>query len=258
MPWIRHCSRLQPHLCVSITADLVCEIRLHQAALGRVLEIVPNGRAILSRQNHAISVPAAMSTAAGTRRLSHTLRRTTVQHALGRRTPGVARHRLERHYLRLRPRPRPSNPSHHGDKRHIPDSLLCVSKNFFAFMVHSLHLIVGALPGLSHASLATCHHRTSLWTVLEQHNYSPPIYINAHSPKFCSMPFKFFFLFAHPQTFVACHSAVFDPYIYVSHPNLRCPLPSRRFKLSSLVSKWFGESLVLYLIESVQPLRLAR
>jgi hypothetical protein len=70
-----------------------------------------------------------MSTMAETHQPSLTLRRTTVQHALGRRTQCVPRHRLEPPYLR----PRPSNPSLHGGKQHFPDSLLCVVKTFLLY-----------------------------------------------------------------------------------------------------------------------------
>lgn len=179
----------------------------------RVLESAPNGRAIPSRQNLAITVPAVTSIMAGTRQPSPTLRRTTVQHALGRRTQCVPRHRLEPPYLH----PRPSNPSHHGVKLHFPDSLLCVSKNIFCFTVLSLHLIVGDATWPEPCIPYHCHHRTSLWTVFEQHNYSH-LSTSMHTPEVLFHAFIkfFFFFFAHSQTFVACHSAVFDPYIYVS------------------------------------------
>jgi hypothetical protein len=148
-------------------------------APGRVLESVPNGRAIPSRQNHAITVPAVMSTMAETRQLSLTLRRTTVQHTLDR-VPKAYRGIVE------------SVPIFVHDQANLHTTatngiflILCsvlVKTFFFAFMVLSLHLIVGALPGLSHASLATCHHRTSLWTVFEQHNYSH-LSTSMHTPQ---------------------------------------------------------------------------
>jgi len=177
---------------------------------------------------------------AETRQLSLILRRTTVQHARGRRTQGVARHRLDRPYLR--PRPRPSNPSHHGDKRHIPDSLLCVSRKLFAFMVQSLHLIVGALPGLSHAPLQlviiALHSGQSLRSTII------PTYLHQCTPRsLVSCLLNFFFLHIHRHLLhvivpYSTHTYMFPILAYVAHffqGALSCP----HWSVSGSESRWF-------------------